>query len=164
MELNIYSIEGGFATKISGTGLFESVTKKARIKSTFGQRYSDLQYDRNANALILNSNPLDWITNNGDPSKNDSLLPLRHRDQLTKRLEPYVRKTAVMCLAKLYNTTPGLVNENGFINTLTTLLNDCNTLVVANTLASLTEISTLSVENLIKIRWKVLKRILLALN
>ena len=70
MEPNISSIEGGLAIKISGTGLFDSVTKKARISSTLGQRYSDLQYDRSANALILNSNPLHWITNDEDVAKN----------------------------------------------------------------------------------------------
>ena len=78
--------------------------------------------------------------------------------------DPYVRKTAVMCVAKLYNTSPGLVKENGFITLLVNLLGDGNALVVANTLAALTEISTLSGENLLKIRSKVLKRILLALN
>jgi vesicle coat complex subunit len=78
--------------------------------------------------------------------------------------DPYVRKTACMCVAKLYNTSPGLVKENGFITILSNMLNDGNSLVVANALAALTEISTLSGENLIKIRSKVLKRILLALN
>lgn len=78
--------------------------------------------------------------------------------------DPYVRKTAVMCVAKLYNTSPGLVKENGFITTLLNLLGDGNALVVANTLAALTEISTLSGENLLTIRSKVLKRVLLALN
>lgn len=78
--------------------------------------------------------------------------------------DAYVRKTATMCVAKLYNTSPGLVKENGFLNTLVDMLSDGNSLVVANALAALTEISTLSGENLLKIRSKVLKRILLALN
>jgi AP-1 complex subunit beta-1 len=78
--------------------------------------------------------------------------------------DAYVRKTAAMCVAKLYNTNPGLVKENGFINTLVNMLGDGNAIVVANALSALTEISLLSGENLIKIRSKTLKRILLALN
>jgi hypothetical protein len=72
MEPTISSIEGGLAIKIYGTGLFDSVTKKARISSILGQRYSDLQYDRNNKAFVLNSNPLHWITNDEDVIKNMS--------------------------------------------------------------------------------------------
>ncbi len=88
-------------------------------------------------------------------------------DTLTNCLkdeDAYVRKTAVMCVAKLYNTSPDIVKENGFITTLQNMLTDGNALVVANSLAALNEISILSGENLIKLRSKVLKRVLLALN
>lgn len=88
-------------------------------------------------------------------------------DTLTNCLkdeDAYVRKTAVMCVAKLYNTSPDIVKENGFIDTLQNMLTDGNAIVVANSLAALNEITILSGENLIKLRTKVLKRILLALN
>jgi vesicle coat complex subunit len=88
-------------------------------------------------------------------------------DTLTNCLkdeDAYVRKTAVMCVAKLYNTNPEIVKENGFLTTLQNMLTDGNAHVVANSLAALNEISILSGENLIKLRSKVLKRVLLALN
>jgi len=88
-------------------------------------------------------------------------------DTLTNCLkdeDAYVRKTAVMCVAKLYNTSPDIVKENGFITTLQNMLTDGNALVVANSLAALNELTILSGENLIKLRSKVLKRVLLALN
>jgi vesicle coat complex subunit len=78
--------------------------------------------------------------------------------------DPYVRKTACMCVAKLYNTSPELVRENGFLETLTGMLTDGNAIVVANSLAALAEISTLSGENQIKLRSKTLKRVLAALS
>jgi AP-1 complex subunit beta-1 len=81
-----------------------------------------------------------------------------------KDSDPYVRKTACICVAKLYNTSPELVKENDFIETLTGLLTDGNAIVVANSLAALAEISTLSGENHIKIRSKTLKRVLAALG
>ena len=81
-----------------------------------------------------------------------------------KDTDPYVRKTACICVAKLYITSPELVKENDLINILINMLTDGNAIVVANSLASLTEISTLSGENHIKIRSKVLKRVLTALS
>ena len=57
-----------------------------------------------------------------------------------------------------------MVRESDLIGNLLSKLEDGNAIVVANALASLTEISILSGENEIKIRSKTLKRILLALN
>ncbi len=57
-----------------------------------------------------------------------------------------------------------MVRDSDLIGTLLSKLEDGNAIVVANALASLTEISILSGENEIKIRSKTLKRILLALN
>jgi len=70
IEPNISSIEGGTAMKIKGTGFFDSVTKKARISSTFGDRYTDLQWERSEKNLLLVSPPLSWITSNQDVLKN----------------------------------------------------------------------------------------------
>jgi len=77
--------------------------------------------------------------------------------------DAYVRKTACICVAKLYNTNPSYVRENAFIETLTAMLTDGNASVVANALAALNEISTLCGENFTKIKSKTLKRILVAL-
>jgi AP-1 complex subunit beta-1 len=67
-------------------------------------------------------------------------------------------------VAKLFNTCPALVREHGFIETLTEMLSDGNAVVVGNALIALTEIGVLTGENLIKIKSKSLKRILVALN
>lgn len=69
MEPNISSIEGGLLIKIIGQGLFDSLTKKAKITSSLGERFSDMQWDRNEKALIMVSNPLLWITNDEDVIK-----------------------------------------------------------------------------------------------
>lgn len=66
MEPNVSSIEGGLIMKIIGQGLFDSLTKKAKIVSALGERFSDMQWDRNEKGLIMVSNPLLWITNDED--------------------------------------------------------------------------------------------------
>jgi vesicle coat complex subunit len=80
--------------------------------------------------------------------------------------DAYVRKTACVCVAKLYNTCPSLVSENGFINILESLVTDGNSMVVANAVVALAEISLLSSGNYLKNlldNKKILKRILTAL-
>ncbi|EDQ85070.1 uncharacterized protein MONBRDRAFT_12202 [Monosiga brevicollis MX1] len=54
--------------------------------------------------------------------------------------DPYVRKTAAICVAKLYDIDPQLVHDQGFIDALQDLLSDANPMVVANAVASLSEI------------------------
>lgn len=76
IEPNISSIEGGLQMKIYGTGLFDSVTKKAKISSSLGERYTEIQWDRTDKALILSSTPLSWIT------KDDSILKSENQKDL----------------------------------------------------------------------------------
>lgn len=57
-----------------------------------------------------------------------------------KDKDPYVRKTAAVCVAKLYAMDPTLVEEQGLLDALTSLLNDGNPMVVANAVASLCDI------------------------
>lgn len=62
--------------------------------------------------------------------------------------DPYVRKTAAMCVAKLYAIAPVMVEEQGFIDLLhNELLLDANPMVVSNCVAALTEISNMSGHN-----------------
>ena len=77
--------------------------------------------------------------------------------------DAYVRKTAALCVAKLYMTSSQLVRENGFIQTLHDCLKDSNAIVIANAMSALNEISILSGVNQIQIKSKVLKRILEAI-
>jgi vesicle coat complex subunit len=68
-------------------------------------------------------------------------------DPLHKALrdeDPYVRKTAAVCVAKLYDSNPALVREEGFIHMLQDLLSDANPMTVANAVASLSEIAEAS--------------------
>ena len=68
---DISSIEGGLQMKIYGNGLFDSVTKKAKITSVLGERPTDIQWDRNDKTLILGTCPLNWITNDEALTKTD---------------------------------------------------------------------------------------------
>ena len=55
--------------------------------------------------------------------------------------DPYVKKTAALAIAKLYQTSPRLVKDHNFIKTLQSMLLDGNAIVVANACAALLEIS-----------------------
>ena len=63
--------------------------------------------------------------------------PLRN---CLKDSDPYVKKTAAVCVAKLYDIEPDLVQDQGFVESLQELLSDSNPMVVANAVASLSEI------------------------
>lgn len=53
---------------------------------------------------------------------------------------PYVRKTAAICVAKLFDLDPEMCVEQGFVEALQGLLKDPNPMVVANALNSLHEV------------------------
>ncbi|KAJ3476998.1 hypothetical protein NLI96_g10766 [Meripilus lineatus] len=82
---------------------------------------------------------------------------------------PYVRKTAAICVAKLYDLKPELVLENGFLEQLQEMIADSNPMVVANTVAALTDIhiaataSGASTDSFI-ITSTILNKLLVALN
>ena len=78
--------------------------------------------------------------------------------------DPYVRKTAAVCVAKLYDIAPQLVEERGFILTVHDLLSDSNPSVVANAVASLSEIAETSGKDVMNITTSVLQKLLAALN
>lgn len=89
------------------------------------------------------------------------LEPLRRSCQ---DADPYVRKTATMCVAKLYDINPELVEDQGFLEILRDMLGDANPMVVANAVASLCEISTSARQNFLKLDEDVISRLLPALN
>ncbi|CAK9783551.1 putative clathrin binding protein [Cutaneotrichosporon oleaginosum] len=53
---------------------------------------------------------------------------------------PYVRKTAALCVAKVFDLKPEMCIEYGFIETLRDLLGDGNPMVVANAVTALGDI------------------------
>eukprot|EP01083_Nonionella_stella_P035961 98097_1 len=78
--------------------------------------------------------------------------------------DPYVRKTAAVCVAKLYDINSELVEERGFVERLRNLISDPNPMVVANAVAALTEISELSGKDKFGINSSTRQKLLTALN
>ncbi|RKP40436.1 putative beta-adaptin, partial [Dimargaris cristalligena] len=87
--------------------------------------------------------------------------PLRHS---LKDSDPYVRKTAALCVVKLCMYDRSLVEEEQFIDMLKTLLSDSNPAVVANAVAALTEISECSPNIKLRLNLKVASKLIQALN
>lgn len=109
--------------------------------------------------------------------------PLR---KCLKDEDPYVRKTAAVCVAKLYDINPQLVEEQGFLDALKELLSDSNPMVclifsllnsyflrsmklpflqvVANAVAALSEINESSSTPLIEMNTATINKLLSALN
>eukprot|EP00919_Chromeraceae_sp_WS-2016_P037731 GHVR01090104.1.p1 GENE.GHVR01090104.1~~GHVR01090104.1.p1 ORF type:complete len:900 (-),score=178.13 GHVR01090104.1:53-2752(-) len=87
--------------------------------------------------------------------------PLR---RCCKDTDPYVRKTASLCIAKVHDISPELVEEQGFIAMLKDMLGDSNPMVVANTVAALSEISDNAGKNYLELNEITVSKILAALN
>ncbi len=74
-------------------------------------------------------------------------VPKRSSNYLSDPLEkslrdenPYVRKTAAICVAKLYDLKPELAIDRGFVGMLKDMVGDSNPMVVANAVTALTDI------------------------
>lgn len=80
-----------------------------------------------------------------------------------KDADPYVRKTAAICVAKLYMHDRKLVDKHNFISMLRDLLADSNPTVVANAVASLMEISERSDNIQLKLNLTVASKLISAL-
>ncbi|XP_034951483.1 AP-1 complex subunit beta-1 isoform X1 [Chelonus insularis] len=80
--------------------------------------------------------------------------------------DPYVRKTAAVCVAKLYDINASLVEDLGFLDQLKDLLSDSNPMVVANAVAALSEIneSSPSGQPLVEMNSQTINKLLTALN
>ena len=88
--------------------------------------------------------------------------PLR---KTLKDESPYVRKTAALCVAKLFDLNPVLAVEEGFIETLQEMVGDSNPMVVANAVTALVEINEVAPETkALVVTSTLLKKMLLALN
>jgi len=80
--------------------------------------------------------------------------------------DPYVRKTAAVCVAKLYDINGELVEDQGFLDMVYDLLGDSNPMVVSNAVASLAEIAETSEmgQKVFQINTATLQKMLAALN
>ncbi|XP_045127546.1 AP-1 complex subunit beta-1-like isoform X2 [Portunus trituberculatus] len=89
--------------------------------------------------------------------------PLR---KCLKDEDPYVRKTAAICVAKLHDINASMVEDQGFLDQLKELLSDSNPMVVANAVASLTEINEASSSGqpLMELNAATMNKLLTALN
>ncbi|CAD5115359.1 DgyrCDS4338 [Dimorphilus gyrociliatus] len=89
--------------------------------------------------------------------------PLR---KCLKDEDPYVRKTAAVCIAKLHDINGEMVEELGFLNTLRDLTADPNPMVVANAVASIGEImeTSPSARSLLELDFQIVGKLLTALN
>eukprot|EP00795_Rhopilema_esculentum_P015199 gene15199-6401_t len=89
--------------------------------------------------------------------------PLR---KCLKDEDPYVRKTAAVCVAKLHDINATLVEDQGFLETLRDLLSDSNPMVVANAVAALAEIadSSPNAHQYFEINPQTINKLLAALN
>ncbi|KAL7752085.1 beta-adaptin [Sorochytrium milnesiophthora] len=89
-------------------------------------------------------------------------------DPLRKTLkdsDPYVRKTAALCVAKLYDLAPTLTIENGFVVSLQDMLGDANPMVVSNSVAALVEIrASAAKRDVFSVSAQILHKLLAALN
>ena len=89
-------------------------------------------------------------------------------DPLRKTLRdesPYVRKTAAICVAKLFDLNPSMCLENGFLELLQEMIGDPNPMVVANAVQALAEITETAPEtNALQINSNMLKKMMMALN
>merc|ERR1719427_1012581 len=89
--------------------------------------------------------------------------PLR---KCLKDEDPYVRKTAAVCVAKLYDINNQMVEEQGFLDALKDLISDSNPMVVANAVAALSEINESSPtgQPIIEVTTATVNKLLTALN
>lgn len=78
--------------------------------------------------------------------------------------DPYVRKTAAICVAKLFDISSELVEDRGFLDMLNELVSDSNPMVVANAVAALSEIEEVSEKEVFRITQSNLSKLLLALD
>ncbi|TCD69745.1 hypothetical protein EIP91_006512 [Steccherinum ochraceum] len=86
---------------------------------------------------------------------------LRH---CIKDRDPYVRKTAAICVAKLYAADPRRAEKGGFVEMLRDLLVDSNATVVANAVAALSEIGDRQDGVIFRLNLTVANKLLAALG
>jgi len=78
---------------------------------------------------------------------------------------PYVRKTAAICVAKLFDLNPTMCIENGFLEMLQEMIGDPNPMVVANSVTALAEINETAPETkALQVNSNTLRKLLMALN
>lgn len=76
-----------------------------------------------------------------------------------------MRKTACLCVAKLYDLNPELALESGFVDSLKEMVSDINPMVVANAVVALSDINEASPgQEVFRVTGATLNKLLHALN
>ncbi|KAJ1536872.1 beta-adaptin, partial [Nowakowskiella sp. JEL0078] len=79
--------------------------------------------------------------------------------------DPYVRKTAVLCVAKLFDLNPSIAIDNNLVTFVQDMLSDRNPMVIANAVAALSEISEAAKQkDVFSVNSAILVKLLAALN
>lgn len=79
-------------------------------------------------------------------------------------VDPYVRKTAAICIGKFYDMDPQRCEDEGFIERLRRMIGDSSPMVVANAVASLSDISETIGRDVLRLKPKIVNKLLAALN
>lgn len=82
----------------------------------------------------------------------------------SKDEDPYVRKTAALCVAKMFDSSPQSTIDNGLVQLLSELLGDKNPMVIANAVAALSDITECAHRELFVIDSVLVTKLLTALN
>ena len=90
------------------------------------------------------------------------LIPLL--DKAIDDVDPYVRKTAAICVAKFYDMDPQRCEEEGCILRLRKMINDSSPFVVSNAIFALHDISQTIGRDVIRVNSKMLNRLLVCLD
>lgn len=77
--------------------------------------------------------------------------------------DPYIRKTGVLCVAKLYDSHPELIEELELIKVVNAMLGDDNSMVMSNAIMCLNSIATKGGPKF-QLDFKLVSKMLLALN
>ncbi len=78
--------------------------------------------------------------------------------------DPYVRKTAAICVAKLFDMAPERCEEEGFFLRLRRMIGDSSPFVVSNSLVALKDISEVLGQDMIRVNTKMLNKLLICLE
>ncbi|CAK68572.1 unnamed protein product (macronuclear) [Paramecium tetraurelia] len=78
--------------------------------------------------------------------------------------DSYVRKTAAICISKLYDVSPELIEEQGLLKLLDNLLNDGNAMVVANAVCALLIVQESKGTTMLQLNSYTSQKILTAMN
>lgn len=78
--------------------------------------------------------------------------------------DSYVRKTAAICIAKLHDSSPELLEKCGFLDKLNDLLKDGNAMVVANAIAAYQSISESKGREMLELTHETVNNFLTAMD